>query len=149
MAGIDVLLVPDKGQAPASTALLGGEISFMLNNPVVALPLVRAGKLRAIAVTGSRRSALLPDVPAVAETLPGYESGTWSALQAPAGMPTEIVRRLNAEAVRHMGTAETRNRMAELGIEAVLGTPEQLAQLIRTDTAKWARVVRQAGIPLE
>jgi tripartite-type tricarboxylate transporter receptor subunit TctC len=149
MAGIDVLHVPYKGQAPASTALLGGEISFMLNNPVVALPLVRAGKLRAIAVTGSRRSALLPDVPAVAESLPGYESGTWSALQAPAGTPGDIIRKLNAEAVRHMGSADTRNRMAELGIEPVLGTPEQLAQLIRTDTAKWARVVKQAGVPLE
>ncbi len=149
MAGIDVLHIPYKGQAPASNALLGGEISFMLNNPVVALPLIRAGKLRAIAVTGAKRSAILPDVPTVAETLPGYESGTWSALQAAAGTPSDIVHKLNAAAVRHMGSVESRNRMAELGIEAVLGTPEQLAQLIRTDTAKWARVVKQAGIPLE
>lgn len=149
MAGIDVLHIPYKGQAPASNALLGGEISFMLNNPVVALPLIRAGKLRAIAVTGAKRSSLLPDVPTVAETLPGYESGTWSALQVAAGTPADIVRKLNTAVVQHMGNAETRNRMAELGIEAVLGTPEQLAQLIRIDTAKWARVVKQAGIPLE
>lgn len=149
MAGVEIVHVPYKGQGPAMNDVLGGQITFMLNNPIVALPHVRTGKLRALAVTGARRSLSLPDVPTVGETLPGYESGTWFALVCAAGTPGEIIARLNSEVVRSLGGVDVRNRLAELGIDLELGTPEQLGQFIRTDVAKWARVIRQAGIPPE
>ena len=149
MAGVEILHVPYKGQGPAMNDVLGGQITFMLNNPIVALPHVRAGRLRALAVTGAKRSLSLPDVPTLGETLPGYESGTWFALVCAAGTPGEVVARLNAEVIRSLGSVEVRNRMAELGIDLELGTPEQLGQFIRTDVVKWARVIKQAGIPPE
>ena len=149
LAKIEPTHVPYKGTAQGITDLVAGHMQFSLNNPLTSLPLVRAGKLRLLATTGTRRLTLLPRVPTVSETVPGYEAGNWHALFAPGGTPKDIVARLQAEAARALGAPEVRARLIEGGVDPVGSTPEEFAVYFKSELAKWAQTVRMAGIRLE
>jgi len=145
-AGIDILHVPYKGGGPLLTDLLGGQIQVAFGDQANLMPHVATGKLRALAVSSPKRSANSPDVPTVAETLPGFEAIAWQGVVAPAGTPAEIVRRLNDAFNKVLALPEIRRRLAEGGLEAVGGTPDELGRLIRSEVAKWAKVVKDVGI---
>jgi tripartite-type tricarboxylate transporter receptor subunit TctC len=149
-AGIQIVHVSYKGGGQAVQDLLGGQIQML----VTALPTVeghlKGGKLRALAFTSSKRVPGAPDVPTLAESgYPGLEVLSWYGILAPAGTPQEIVRKLNAEINRVLQAPDVRERLATLGAEPTGGSPEQFAQVIRADTARWARVVSDAGIRIE
>ena len=147
---IDFLHVPYKGAAPATNDLLAGQGQLMFNNPVSALPHVTAGKLKALAVTGTQRSALAPDIPTVAESgYPGFEAGTWYAFLAPAGLPPEISKKLSMDIVAITKQDDLKARFAKMGIEALGSTPEQLTEVMQADLVKWSAVIRNANIKLD
>ncbi|MEO7404443.1 MAG: tripartite tricarboxylate transporter substrate binding protein [Burkholderiales bacterium] len=147
MANIDMVHVPYKGTGPAMIDLVAGQVSLTMGNVITALPQIKAGRVRALAVTGPKRTSALPDVPTIAEAgLRGYESVQWYGMLAPALTPREIIARLNAEMVRALGTAEVRERLALDGADAVGGTPEAFAAHIRAEIEKWSRVAKAAGI---
>ncbi len=146
-AGIDLLHVPYKGSAPAITALLAGEVQLASDTLTVLAPQAKAGKVRALAVTGKERSPLLPDVPTVAEA--GYAqavSTSWFGLALPAGTPQPIVDRLATELAVISRQPDLRKRLADLGLDTLNSTPAQFAALIRSDHAKWGEVIQRAGI---
>lgn len=146
MAGINIVHVPFKGSPGAVIAVIAGQISMAFPNIPPALPQVRSGKLKALAVTTAKRSAALPDLPTVAESgLPGYEATAWFGVLAPAGTPSSIIAQLNAAIVRSLHTREMRERLIAEGTEPVGNTPEQFAQIVRNDIAKWAKVVKSSG----
>jgi tripartite-type tricarboxylate transporter receptor subunit TctC len=146
MAGVKMQHIPYKGRAQAIPDLLGGRIDMIFDNMPSALPLVRSGELRALAVTSSKRSAAAPDVPTMAEAgLPGFEATSWFALYGPAGMPRDVQMKINAETLRVMALPDVREKLATLGLEINAGTPEQLAALTQAETAKWAKVVKESG----
>jgi tripartite-type tricarboxylate transporter receptor subunit TctC len=129
---------------------MGGEIDFMFAATGGLVGHVRTGKVRAIAVTGPRRFAELPDTPTVAESgAPGYNATGWYGLYAPAGLPAELARRLNAEAGRAFGDAEVKARLAQNGTEALTNTPEEFTAFLRGEIAKWTRVIKEANIRAE
>ena len=149
-AQIDFLHVPYKGAAPATNDLLAGQGQLMFNNPVSALPHVTAGKLKALAVTGTQRSTLAPDIPTVAESgYPGFEAGTWYAFLAPAGLPPEISKKLSRDIVAITKQDDLKARFAKMGIEALGSTPEQLTEVMQADLVKWSAVIRNANIKLD
>ena len=146
MTGADMLHVPYKGSAPAVTDLIAGQVNLMFENVPAAMPHIKSGKLRALGVTGNKRSALLPEVPTIAESgLPGYESSVSYGLVAPAATPREIIGRLNAAAVKGANSREFRERMEGLGYEVIAGSPEQMAEMLKTEIARWAPVIRASG----
>jgi len=146
MAGIDMTHVPYKGAAPAMQDLIGGQIQLMFDNLASSLAQVRAGKVRALAVTTSKRSALAPELPTIAESgLPGFDINTWFGIFVPAATPREIVERLHAEFTRALAAPDARERMLNLGAEPVGSTPEAFAAYIRGETAKYARVIKASG----
>ena len=146
MAAIEVTHIPYKGAGPAMIDLLAGQLDFMFDSVLTSTPLVKAGKLRALAQTAARRASLLPDVPTVAEAaLPGYEASTWFGLVAPAATPREIIAKLNAAIVRGLNNAETRERLLAQGIDPIGNTPAEFARLLREDMPKWANVVKVSG----
>ena len=146
MTGVDMLHVPYKGSAPAVTDLIAGQVNMMFENIPAAMPHIRSGKLRALGVTGNKRSPLLPEVPTIAESgLPGYESSVIYGLVAPAATPKEIISKLNAAAVKGANTKEFRERMEGLGYEVIAGSPEQMAEMLRTEIARWAPVIKASG----
>ena len=149
LAKIEPAHVPYKGTAQGITDLVAGHMQFSLNNPLTSLPLVRAGKLRLLATTGAKRLTLLPKVPTVSESVPGYEAGNWHALFAPGGTPKDIVARLQAEAARALAAPEVRARLIDGGVDPVGSTPEEFAVYFKSELAKWAQTVRTAGIRLE
>jgi len=145
-AGIDMVHVPYKGAAPAISDLLAGQIPLMFVDISISLPHVRAGRLRALAVTAGKRIPQLPEVPTVAESgLPGFEVNAWFGVFAPAGTTREIVNRLNADIVRGLAAPEVRERLLALGVEPQTSTPEQLAAFVKSEIAKWGRIVRASG----
>ena len=147
MAGIDVVHVPYKGTGPASADLLGGQVQMAFFGIPPLLPHIKSGKLRALAVTGMRRSPELPEVPTVHEAaLPGYEVSPWYGLLAPAGTSRAIITRLNAEVARIVRSPEMMEKLASQGAEPGGGAPEDYAAAIRADTATWARVIKEAGL---
>lgn len=146
MTGIDMVHIPYKGTMPGVVDLLAGQVSLMAPNLLTALPHIKAGKLRALAVTSARRTEALPEVPTVAETLPGYESAQWYGVLAPAGTSREIVARLHAEIVRALKHSDVKDRLAADGADPVGSSPEEFAAFIRSEIDKWARVARAAGI---
>src|SRR4051812_21488394 len=147
MAGVDMVHVPYKGSAPMVNDLLGGHIDAVFDNTPNVLPQVTAGALRALAVSSSQRSAQAPDVPTVSEAgLPGYEVNVWFGVVAPAQTPPDIVRKLNAEINAILALPDVRQLFRDQGVEPVGGAPEQLATHIGTEIAKWAKVVKEAGI---
>jgi tripartite-type tricarboxylate transporter receptor subunit TctC len=150
MAGIDMVHIPYKGTAPGVVDLLAGQVKVMAPNLLTALPHIKSGKLRALAVTSSRRSQALPEVPTVAEAgLPGYDSTQWYGVLAPAGTPREIVTRLHDAIARALRDAEVGKRLAADGAEAVGSSPEEFAAFIKSESEKWARVATAAGIKAE
>ena len=148
-AGIDIQHVPYKGSMQGMVDLMSGRMQLMVNPLPEMIPFVETGKLRGIAVTGVRRSPVMPNLPTVAETLPGFEVTTWNGLMAPAATPKEIVARLNAEVVKLLKAPATMKRMNELGLDTIASTPEQFAVHLRTETDKWAKVVKAAGARIE
>lgn len=150
MAGIRWTHVPFKGAAPASIAVMSGEIDFAFGATIGLLGNVRAGKLRAVAVTGPKRFAELPQVPTVAESgVPGYSATGWYGFYGPAGLAPELVRRLYNESVRALGAAEVKERLAKSGNDYVMSPPEEFTGFLRGEIAKWTRVVREANIRIE
>jgi tripartite-type tricarboxylate transporter receptor subunit TctC len=150
MAGVRMVHVPYKGVAQALVDLMSGEVQLMFGTLVAILPHIKAGRLRALAVTGRDRSALLPEVPTLAESgLPGYEAGSWYGILAPAGTPGAIVARLNAEINAAIRQPEVRERLAAEGAEVVGGTPEQFAAHIRGELGRTKKLVREAGLRIE
>jgi tripartite-type tricarboxylate transporter receptor subunit TctC len=146
-AGIDIIHVPYKGAAPATTDLLGGQVQLMFNNPLSALPHVKTGKLHAIATTGLDRSPTTPDVPTVAELgYPQFEVGTWFAFLGPAGISRDIVAKVASDIAAASTAYDIRERLLGQGIEARGTTPEQLAAIMRAEYDKWSKVIREANI---
>lgn len=147
MARIDMVDVAYKGTGPALTELIGGQTDLMLADLAIALPQVRERRLRALATTGSRRSALAPNVPTIAEAgVPGYAVVNWRGLLAPAGTPRELVMRLNLEVVKILSLPEIRETLAREGFEPIGDSPEQFAALIRSEIVRYGKLVRAAGI---
>lgn len=146
MAGVDIVHVPFKGGAAATTALLGEQVDVVIDGS--AMGQVKGGKLKAIAVTGPRLPAL-PDVPGIGETVKGYEFTNWWGILAPAGTPAAAVDRLNQELAAIAAMPDVRAKLADLGLAAKSSTPQQFADLIRTETDKVAKIVKDAGIKFE
>ena len=146
MAGLQMTHIPYKGSGPMQIDLISGQVNMSFDNLSAAMAQIKAGKLRALAVTGAARSPMLPDIPTVAEAgLPGYEATSWNAVFAPAGTPREIVDRLAREIDAILKSPDTRKFFAEQGAEAGGGTPAQLADFVRSETAKWSKVVKESG----
>ena len=147
MAGIDMLHVPYKGSAPALLDLIAARVSLMFENMPGAVPHIRAGKVRALAQTGVKRTGALPEVPTVAEAgVAGYESLSWSGIALPAGAPRDVVARLNREINTILAQPDMRQKLAEQGADAVGGSPDAFAEHVRRERDKWGGVVRSAGI---
>jgi tripartite-type tricarboxylate transporter receptor subunit TctC len=147
MAKIDMTHIPYKGTGPTLTGILSGEVQVMFGGAINTVPLVKGGKLRALAVAGDRRAKALPDVPTVAESgFPGYEANTWNGMLAPAGTPRAIVLRLNQEMLKILSTREVIEYMTADGAEPAGNTPEHFAAYLRSEHAKWAKVIRDAKI---
>ena len=146
MAQVAMVHVPYRGGAPAVADTVAGQTQVFFTAGTQSLEHVKAGKLRLLAVTEGKRSSLLADVPTVAETLPGFEMAVWYAAYGPAGMPNEIVARLNAEIGRILALPEVKKRMADIAVETAQSSPEELASLTRADADKWGRIIKQLGI---
>lgn len=150
MAGIDAVHIPYKGSSPALADLLGGQVSLMFDNMPSSLPHVKAGKLRALAVSTLKRSPALPQLPTVAESgLPGFEVSVWFGVLAPAGTPRDIVTKLNGAIVKSLQTPDVHERLVSQGAEAIGNTPEQFTAQMQRDLVKWAKVVKDSGAKLE
>jgi len=146
MAGIDMLHVPYKGSTAAHPDLLSGQVPVMFDTVVAIAPHVKSGRVRALGVTTTRRSAVLPDVPPISQAgLPGYDTSTWGGVLAPGGTPMEIVAKLNAEIARILKMPDVRERMMNAGSEPGGGTPEQFKAFIDAEMIKWAKVVKDSG----
>jgi tripartite-type tricarboxylate transporter receptor subunit TctC len=146
LAGVKMQHIPYKGRAQAIPDLLGGRITMIFDNMPSALPLVKAGEVRAIGVTSATRSAASPNIPTIAESgLPGFEATSWFALYAPAGLSKEMLARINAETARVMALPDVREKLTTLGLDVATGTPESLATFMQAETAKWAKVVKESG----
>jgi tripartite-type tricarboxylate transporter receptor subunit TctC len=151
MAGIDVVHVPFKGSGQALIDVVAGRVSMIIDNMPSALPHIKGGKLRALGVTGSRRSGALPEVPTIAESgtevgLRGYESLSWSGFALPAGAPREVVQRLNRETNAILASPDMKQKLAEQGADAMGGPPEAFAKHVRAEREKWGRLVLERGI---
>jgi tripartite-type tricarboxylate transporter receptor subunit TctC len=146
-AGVKMVHVAYRGEAPAINDLLGGQLQLIFANLSAVIGNVKAGSLRALAVTSAQRAATAPEIPTIAEVaLPGFEAATWFALVAPTGTPREIVLRLNAEVTRLVGQADTQKRFADLGMTIGPGSPEALDGYIRSEIGKWSQVIKSADI---
>ena len=147
MTGTFMLHIPYKGSAPVVADLLACQVDVMFDNVPNVIGHVRAGKMKALAVSTAQRSALAPDVPTVAEAgVPGYELAVWFGVLAPAGTPRDIIGRLNAEIVKVLNSAEIMDRFAKQGVEVRTSTPEQFGEFVRAEVVRWAKVVKDAGI---
>src|SRR6266581_3092435 len=146
MTKVDIVHVPYKGNVPAITDLLGGQTSMIFATMPTVLPHVRAGKLRAIAVLGTARTPALPDVPTVAESVPGFEVSNWIGLFGPAGMPPTIVARLNVEVEKIMRSSDVQKRLETEGAKFIPMTPEQFATFQKSELTKWAKTIKDADI---
>jgi len=149
-AGIDVVHVPYKGSAPALTDLVAGRMSMMFVNVLSARSFVESGQLRALAIGTAQRSAVMPDVPTVAETgMPGFHAVVWFGLLAPAATPQPIIDRLNGVVVKHLATSDFKQKLAEQAAEAVPSTSQEFSALIKAEIQTWAPVIRAAGVQLD
>ena len=146
MAGVNILRVPYKGAAAAQNDLMAGEVQVMFSTITAAGPHVKTGRLKALAVTSAQRSALAPDLPAVAASLPGYESSAMYAMFAPARTPAAIVNRLHQETVRVLGRPDVKEKFLAMGAEVVGSSPEQLMTTVRSETSRLGKVIKDAGI---
>ena len=146
-AGLDIRIIPYKGVVAAIPDLLGGRVTTMFSPIVAVLPMVREGKLRALAVSSLRRSSAVPEVPTIAESgFPGFDYTSWGGLFGPARTPPNIVRKLHLETAKTLALPEIRTKLADLGVEAIGNSPEAFASLIQSEIPKWAKVIRDSGI---
>jgi len=148
-AGVDMVHVPYKGAAPALIDLLGGHVFTYFSGMPPAMPHVRGGKLRGLAVSTAKRSSAAPDIPSVGEAIPGFDIPTWFSLLAPAGTPRDIVARLNAETVRALNSPDVKPKLAEQGAETASLTAEQFAAFVKAEIEKYARIVKESGARVE
>ena len=149
MSGISVNHIPYKGTGPLITDLVAGQVNVTIASAVPLSPQVKAGRLRGLAVTSPKRSPSFPDLPAIAETVPGYEVINWFGILAPTGTPRAVVARLNKEFNAGLASADLKSRLASQGADVAGGTPEEFARVIRADFAKWAKVVRESGAKVD
>ena len=149
MAGITLTHIPYKGSGPATVDLVAGQVQLSMPNVLTALPQIKGGKLRGLGVTSSKRATGLPEIPAIAETLPGYEAIQWYGVLAPAGTARDIVGKLQAEMARILVLPEVKERLAADGADAVGSRPDEFTAYIRSELAKWGKVVKTGGIKLE
>lgn len=149
MAKVDITHIPYKGSGPSFQDLLGGHVSLTCDSLVQALPYIKSGKLRALAVLGKSRSQILPDVATVGETVPGYELTNWFGLVAPAGTPREIIAKLHDDWTKVLLNPEVRAKLAGMGADVVGNTPEQFGAFMRSESEKWAKLVKEANIKAE
>jgi tripartite-type tricarboxylate transporter receptor subunit TctC len=150
MTGVRIMRIPYNGDGPAIIDLLGGQVPVKFDNVSTSLQHVRGGKLRALGVTSVTRSALLPELPAISETLPGYQASIFNGMLAPAATPPEILSRVHAEIVKFVNAPELRTRYANQGVELqASATPAQFSAFIQSEYARWAKVIDDAGIKAE
>src|SRR5580658_5300623 len=149
MTGVDMVHVPYRGAAPALTDLLGGQVQVMFDNLPSSIGHIDGGRLRALAVTTATRSAILPDVPTVAETVPGYEASAFFGMAVPAGTPRPIIDKLNKAVNEALASPTVQTKLAEMGGTLIAGTPEDFGKIIADETAKWAKVVKATGATAE
>ena len=149
MTGVKTEHVPYKGSGPGVLDLVSGRLHFMLNPMPEPVPFIKSGRLRALATSTPNRISALPDLPPVAEAVPGYEVLTWQGLVAPAGTPAEIINRLNAALIKALKDPEFESRMRGMGLELYGTTPEQFAQFIKNESAKWAKVIKATGARID
>ena len=146
LAGVDIVHVPYKGTAPAMTDLIAGRVQLAFSSIPTVLAHVQAGRLKMLGTGGSKRSPALPDIPPVADTVPGFELVTWYAIFAPAGTPAAIVNRLNGEIAKALKDADIQKRFGEQGLETTLMTPRELKRYAETDVSRWTRLIKAANI---
>jgi tripartite-type tricarboxylate transporter receptor subunit TctC len=146
MTGVDIVHVPYKGGAASSADLAGGQVQLVITNLPEQVAYIKSGRSRALGVSTAKRSPQFPDIPSIGETVPGYEVTVWYGLCGPAGLPRALLEKMNADLVKAVTSPETMKRLADVGIEAAPNTPEQFTAFISADVAKWARVVKDAGI---
>src|SRR5215510_13446779 len=146
MAGVDMVHLPYRGQGPALTDLLGGQVQVYFAATVGSIEYIRTGRLRALAVTTATGLEVLPDIPAMAQFLPGYEASFWTGVGAPKNTPTEIVDKLNQEINAALADRKMKARFTELGVAALPGSPADFGKLIASETEKWGKVIRAANI---
>lgn len=149
IGGVRITHVPYKGLAPAHVDTIGGQLSMMFDGIVTGVPAAKSGRLRALGVTTARRWQGAPEIPAIGESLPGFEVNSWYGLLAPAGTPRDIVMRLNGEVARALREPDARERLYAIGSEPLSSTPEEFARFIQSEMVKWAKVVKTAGIRVE
>ena len=150
MTGVDIVHVAYKGTAQAATDLLGGHVQLAYPSMTAVLPHVKSGKLKAIAMTGLKRSPLAPDVPTVSESgVPGYQASIWNGILAPSATPRPVLAKLNAELVRVLSAADSQERFAAAGADIAHSTPEEFRAFVIAEQVKWAKVIREAGIRVE
>jgi tripartite-type tricarboxylate transporter receptor subunit TctC len=150
MAGVQMTHVPYKGSAPAVADLISGQVQLMFDNLPPSLPQIKAGKLRALAVTSTARAPALPEVPTMAEAgLPGFEASSWFGVLAPAGTPPAIIAKLNGEIGKWLATPEAKEQLSKQGAAAAGGSPEDFAKHIAAETTKWAKVVKESGAKID
>jgi tripartite-type tricarboxylate transporter receptor subunit TctC len=149
MTGCDMLHVPYKGAGPALVDLMGGQVHVLFDNLPSSIGHIKAGKLRALAVTSEAREPSLPQLPTVGETVPGYEATAWFGIGMPKGTPRDIIEKINAEVNRALADPKMRERLAELGGKSIAGTPDDFAKVIAAETAKWEKVVISSGAKVE
>ncbi|MGH8617511.1 MAG: tripartite tricarboxylate transporter substrate binding protein [Burkholderiales bacterium] len=150
MAGVNLVHVPYRGGGPAFVDLMAGQVAIYFAGISAALPFVKEGKLRAIAVTGAQRTAVMPEMPTIAESgLPGFEVSNWYAIVTPVATPRAVIVRLNGELVRALATEDMKRRFLELGADPIGSDPDRLAAYIRSEMPKWAKVIRSAGLKAE
>jgi tripartite-type tricarboxylate transporter receptor subunit TctC len=149
MTGVDMLHVPYRGVAPATTDLLGGRIQVLFDTLPAAMANIKAGKIRALAVTSKQRSPALPDVPAMNEFVPGYEADSFHGISAPKGTPREIVEKLNQAVNASLGDPKIKERIAQLGGEVLVGTPDDYGRYLKGEIARWGKVIEFSGAKAE
>ena len=148
-AGIDIVHVPYRGAAPAAADVVGGQLPMTFGSFPGLMPFVKSGQLRAIGVCTEKRTLLAPDLPTLAETVPGLYANAWYGMFAPAGTPKEIINKLHTEIVKAMNSSELKERLAVLGVEPTTSTPDQLALLMKDDLVRWAKIVKDSGAQLD
>ncbi|HUP94564.1 MAG TPA: tripartite tricarboxylate transporter substrate binding protein [Burkholderiales bacterium] len=149
MTGINIVHIPYKGSGPSFVDLLGGQVSLTFDSLLQALPYIKGGRLNAIAVLGPKRSPLLPQTPTAAESLPGFELTNWFGLVVPAGTPRELIARLYADVSKVLAQPEVRDKIQSMGADVIGSPPEKFAAFMRAETAKWAKIVKEANIRAE
>ena len=148
MTGINLVHIPYKGAGPALIDVVGGQVHMICTSPLPAMPHVKAGRLRALAMTSLKRSPAYPDVPTVAETVPGYQSTLWYALLAPVGTPPAILKRAHSEAIKAIAAPEMQERLLALGATPIGNKPQELQAFVRDEIQRWTKLVKQANISL-